>query len=883
MPKAVFQSAEHPHSRITRSSIRLLVGLQVLLAILVLAGVFMVSEHLRNVTLENIQSHSAVQNHNLNDRLTHSLDLLQLHLRTLISDNPEVAIDVDALREVLNGLQAKLNYIRSISVVDVGSKIFLSTLPENEGLKIDLGHLQPRGGPGNLDLLRFAAPWQGRSFVDGTPFAEDTSATLHTRDSGFFPVTLALKEAPQWNFLIALNSDYFINHVPEYSEPTDLTYRVMLNDGTLLFSTSVLDRPGSIFLNENQLHDIFDEHVGSTHWADRQGLAGLVSFRTANRYPWFTYSRVSVESALKKWQRNTRQLWSMSLALLTALLLLSGFMTRRVARALRQEETLQEKNRLAATVFIHSNDLIVITNSARQCIAINPAFETVTGFIAGEVLGRIPGALRNDPDSDHAGADIWEALTRKDYWQGEAVEQHKNGHLIDGWLQVNVIRGATGAITNYVCVFKDLSDLRASEASVRKLSQAVEQSPSSIVMTDLDAAIEYANPQFLRATGYTKAEVMGANPRILQSGLTPTHVYTELWEKITSGQVWHGEFINRSKTGVIYHERSSISPVLDDKGQITGYLAIKHDITKERQAERSLLLSASIIENAPYGVFICDADEIIIEVNPAFTKITGYSASEAVGQHPGFLSDTDSNMDVEQNMRQTLQSQDLWQGEFYNRHKEGWAYVMFASISTIRDHTGQVTSYICIVSDITERKAQQEHLQQLAHFDPLTGLANRSLLKDRLEMALSLARRQLRWLAVCFLDLDGFKDINDIHGHAAGDELLVIIGQRLKDAVRGSDTVARLGGDEFVLLLGLDSGSHEYERVLQRILKDVAEPVQLDNGHLVQVTGSMGVTLYPVDDSSAEQLLKHADHAMYQAKAGGRNRYVLSDQARRPD
>lgn len=150
-------------------------------------------------------------------------------------------------------------------------------------------------------------------------------------------------------------------------------------------------------------------------------------------------------------------------------------------------------------------------------------------------------------------------------------------------------------------------------------------------------------------------------------------------------------------------------------------------------------------------------------------------------------------------------------------------------------------------------------------------------------LALSLTRRQLRWLAVCFLDLDDFKDINDIHGHAAGDELLVIIGQRLKDAVRGSDTVARLGGDEFVLLLGLDSGNHEYERVLQRILKDVAEPVQLDNGRLVQVTGSMGVTLYPVDDSSAEQLLKHADHAMYQAKADGRNRYVLSDQARRPD
>lgn len=295
------------------------------------------------------------------------------------------------------------------------------------------------------------------------------------------------------------------------------------------------------------------------------------------------------------------------------------------------------------------------------------------------------------------------------------------------------------------------------------------------------------------------------------------------------------------------------------------------------------MLSASIIENAPDGVFICDADEIIIEVNPAFTKITGYSASEAIGQHPGFLSDTASNMDVEQNMRQTLQSQDRWLGEFYNRHKEGWAYVLSASVSTIRDRNGQITSYICIFSDITERKAQQEHLQQLAHFDPLTGLANRSLLKDRLDLALSLTRRQSRWLAVCFLDLDGFKDINDIHGHAAGDELLVIIGQRLKDAVRGSDTVARLGGDEFVLLLGLDSGSHEYERVLQRILKDVAEPVQLDNGHLVQVTGSMGVTLYPVDDSSAEQLLKHADHAMYQAKAGGRNRYVLSDQARRPD
>lgn len=873
----LFQLADSSNSRLTHDPIKLLLLLQALLVLLVLFGVYVTSHHLRNVTLDNLQHHAEIQTHTLNDHLTQSLDLLHLHLRTLISDNPEAAIDTEELRTVLFRLQSKLSYVRSIAVVDVSSHIFLSTTPGDEGVRVDLGSQLPQGGVSTFGLLRFSAPWRGRSFASGSPYSADD--TNQRQDSGFFPVTLTLPDTPQWTLLIAINSDYFLNLAPEHKAPGDLAYRAMLDDGTLLFSTADDEQPGSQLLSATQLAEVLHNHVGNDRWLNSEGAMQLGTYRTSYIYPWFIHTETDEDFALQFWQQDTRRLWLLSGTTLFVVMLMLGLLTHRIQRSLQREAQLQEQNRLAASVFLHSNDLIAITDSEKKFIAVNPAYKKITGFEADEVLGKISGPFRDGPESHLLHADIWKTLDTQDHWQGEFAEQHKEGHLVTGWLQVSTIRSTDGSISNYIGVFKDLSLLHASEDMVHKLSMTVEQSPFSIVMTTPAAIIEYTNPEFLHITGYTKDEVLGTNPSILKSGQTPAQTYDELWQKITSGQVWHGEFINQRKDGSLFHERSSISPIFNSKGSLTGYLAIKHDITKEKEAERDMRLAASVIANTTEGVVICDANWNILEVNPAFTLMTGYSPSEVVGQRPTVLGAGDSNDETNHQMHEALTQADSWQGEFHNRHKNGQLYITRTSVSIIRDAGDTITHYIAVVSDITASKMEHKQLQQQAYFDYLTGLVNRTLLNDRLTQALHRAKRESHWLAICFMDLDGFKLVNDTYGHDAGDELLVNIARRLKDSVRGSDTVARLGGDEFVLLLSPICSAQECDIIATRILQSVAVPVLLSCGHEARVTGSMGITLYPLDTSSEDQLLRHADQAMYQAKQSGRNRYVMANES----
>ena len=228
-------------------------------------------------------------------------------------------------------------------------------------------------------------------------------------------------------------------------------------------------------------------------------------------------------------------------------------------------------------------------------------------------------------------------------------------------------------------------------------------------------------------------------------------------------------------------------------------------------------------------------------------------------------------------MWQALNQHGHWQGEFWNRHKDGSLYAAASTINALRDAAGQVTHYVSVFSDITERKHQQEQLERLerlAHFDPLTGLPNRALLADRLQQGLARAQRARQGLAVCFMDLDGFKAVNDAHGHDAGDDLLAEVARRLQGSIRAGDTAARLGGDEFVLLLGGLHHPRECEDTARRVLHAVALPIEVE-GHTVHVSASMGISVFPRDGSDAEQLLRQADQAMYQAKQRGRNRYVL--------
>ena len=296
------------------------------------------------------------------------------------------------------------------------------------------------------------------------------------------------------------------------------------------------------------------------------------------------------------------------------------------------------------------------------------------------------------------------------------------------------------------------------------------------------------------------------------------------------------------------------------------------DISERKLAEEMLRLSASVFTNSYDAIMITDSTNRIVDVNPAFTRITGYSREEVLGGNPSLLNSGQHDHAFYAQMWHGLNERGHWRGEMWNRRKHGEIFAESLSITCVRDEQGQLIHHVAVFSDISRLKAHADELDRIAHFDPLTGVPNRRLLDDRLKLAIAQAERSGQTLAVCMLDLDGFKPINDRFGHEAGDHLLVQVVTRLQSMLRKVDTVARLGGDEFVLLLG-DLESHV---VFERILNEVRKPVRL-RGEDVSVSASVGVTLYPEDHSDADTLLRHADQAMYRAKQRGRDCVQLFD------
>ena len=303
------------------------------------------------------------------------------------------------------------------------------------------------------------------------------------------------------------------------------------------------------------------------------------------------------------------------------------------------------------------------------------------------------------------------------------------------------------------------------------------------------------------------------------------------------------------------------------------------DITANKKAEAKLQLAASVFDHAREGIMITGLDGTIIDVNGAFTRITGYGREEALGQNPRILNSGRHDAQYFAAMWRGLAEQGFWYGEVWNRRKDGEIFAEMQTISAVQDAKGIVQHYVSLFSDITAIKAHQSQLERLAHFDVLTNLPNRVLLADRLQQAMAQAQRRGQQLAVVYLDLDGFKSINDQHGHEAGDQVLVTLAERMKQALREGDTMARLGGDEFVaVLIDLENTSASLP-LLNRLLVAAAQPVQLGDLTL-QVSGSLGVTFYHQGlDIDAEQLLRQADQAMYQAKLAGKNRYHVFDAA----
>jgi diguanylate cyclase (GGDEF)-like protein/PAS domain S-box-containing protein len=329
--------------------------------------------------------------------------------------------------------------------------------------------------------------------------------------------------------------------------------------------------------------------------------------------------------------------------------------------------------------------------------------------------------------------------------------------------------------------------------------------------------------------------------------------------------------------GTVQWIRWEVVPWRKGDGSIGGIVICSEDITPQKESENRLRLAASVFTGAREGITITDDKGAILDVNAAFTRITGYSREEALGRNPSILKSGLQSREFYENMWNCLLRDGHWSNEIWNRSKCGDIYPEAITINAIRDADGKTTNYVALFSDISEIKEHELQLEHIAHFDALTGLPNRALFADRLRQAMGQAQRSKHALAVVHIDLDGFKTINDRYGHSVGDGLLTAIAFRMKRALRDGDTLARLGGDEFaVVMLELDHDSAAVP-ALNRLLQTTSEEAQIGNVTL-RVSASAGVTFYPqLEEVDADGLLRQAGQAMYQAKLAGGNRFHKFD------
>jgi len=670
----------------------------------------------------------------------------------------------------------------------------------------------------------------------------------------------------------------------------------------------------------------------------------------------------------------------------------------------RAEKSLEQESYRNKMLLRTASDGIHILDLDGNVVQVNDAFCRMLGYTETEMLGMNAAQWDAQWTTAQIKANI-DALG-ENASMIKTRHRRRDGSIID--VEIGVVRVDIDGQQLVYCSSRDVTERKRAEDSLRKLSLAVEQSSHSIIITDLDASIEYVNEAFIRTSGYSRAEVIGQNPRLLHSGKNPKATYDDLWAHLARGEEWKGELINRRKDGSEYIESVWISPVrradgrvanylaiqediterkraeqalmesrqraqlyldtagvmlialdvqgrvqmvnrkgcemlgypeteilgkdwfdnflpepvreevrkvhtrlmgggvapveyfendiligggdvltvawhnsplLDESGKINGALSSGEDITERKQAERALVESKeklhAVIETALDAVVQMDAAGIITGWNAQAEKIFGWNSEEAVGRmmHETIIPPQYREAHV-QGLKRFLAT---GEGAILNSrielsalHRDGHEFPVELAVVPIK--TADKHEFSAFIHDITSRKKAEDQIWKQANFDTLTGLPNRNMFYDRLAQEIRKAGRASLTMALLYIDLDHFKEINDTLGHSLGDILLVEAARRISTCVRETDTVARLGGDEFIITLTELNEVSRVDALAQHILHELAEPFRLE-GEMVYVSASIGITLYPHDATAVEDMVKNADQAMYAAKAAGRNRF----------
>lgn len=524
-------------------------------------------------------------------------------------------------------------------------------------------------------------------------------------------------------------------------------------------------------------------------------------------------------------------------------------------------------------------DAIAWTDGRGNLQWCNQPFSLLVGLSKIDLVGSpLVGLLPLETERGSIGAEAHPvALVIAGAERASAIAEYRRGER--GWMlnisatRIDVGDDGRGAIV----VIHDVTEQKRAEAvlleSEEKFRAIASSAQDAIVMIDEAGNVSFWNAAAERVFGYRWDEVRGCGLHTLLAPESSRAAYQRGFQRFR--KTGRGLLVGNTQELIALRRDGQQFPVevsiaaLQRRGEWNA-IGIMRDITERKRAESELQLGARVIESALEAIIVTDARGVIERVNPAFTELTGYAAKEAVGKTPGILKSGWHDRDFYQRIWRALADSGRWQGDIWNRRKDGSAYLQWLSVSAIKDPDGHVTHYVGIGSDDTQRRLLEERLERLAFFDALTGLPNRMLFYDRLGQILRRARRRNEGAAVIFFDLDGFKRVNDDYGHEAGDSLLREVGDRLRKLVREEDTVARVGGDEFTVVLASLKRAQDAAAVAEKIVGGLSEPYHID-GRTYSIGTSVGIGLFPGDGQDPDTLVRAADAAMYRAKRSGGN------------
>lgn len=856
-----------------------------LLTMLVALGLYIaVSKHHEHSEIDRLQrarllNQTEVIEKNLIPQLvstSHALNGIMISLPTWKKEKDGFA----KANQQLKLLSDTLTGIRTLLIVDATGKVVASSnsdlvgraFSEREYFKVSLA--QPQDG-----RLHVSPPF--RTALNA--WVMSVSRTILEPNGNFGGVVVASVDPSHFNTLL-----------DSVRDTQDMWTYLAHDDGRLIMMAPErsdlhgmdLGQPGSMFylhVHSKQRTSLLNVESTATGPANR--LTALRTIQPPNLNldkPLVVAVSRDTDQVFAGWRSELKE--QLGLFLLLCLLTTASLFLyqRRRLEFMRvahsKEVALRASDARLHSIFSATPDALLICNAAGQITMANQQVERLLGYSVEELIGRSVEELvpiRNREHHTTQRAEFAGNPSARRMGNGLPVKaRRKDGSECD--VEISLSRIETNEGLFFASAMRDITERLGAKtsllASETRLRTIIENEPDCIKVVDENGLLVQMNPAGLAMIEADSLEQVVGLPVIDVIAPEFKEDFSSLHKRVLAGESANLKFKIIGLKGRHRWLETHAVPMIDNGKRV--HLAVTRDITASQEADADLRVAAAAFESQ-HGLVVTDANSVILRVNQSFTDTTGYTAEDVVGQTPRILKSGRHNADFYRAMWETIRRTGKWEGEIWDRRKNGNIYLKWLSISTVRDEHGNVSHYVGAHQDITERKKAEERIHELAFYDQLTGLPNRTLLIDRLKQATTAASRNALFGALLFIDLDNFKTLNDSLGHDIGDLLLKQVASRLTACVRDGDTVARLGGDEFVIVIaGLGDvevdAAKNAEAVAEKILSTLNQPYQL--GYDVhRSTASIGVTLFSNSAATIDDLMKQADLAMYRAKETGRN------------